>query len=270
MAARSCILVVLALLAWGALLQAQERPAPEMPNQTGRLLEAMTQRVARLKMKFSEGNGQTDLRLTKSPVLRTGDPSRNIDDGSVWLWLDGKQPVAALCVWVRRGIWYSENTTLSDDALEVTGWPNGTWQPPAEVRNWLVLEESVSESPLARQRTMREISRQFTASEFYRGQTFELRLQPRPSHTYSAPERGIIEGALFTFVNATDPEVFMQIEARENAGAKRWQVAFARLSSAALTVRQAEKEIWTVPAPESRRPQFDTGYFTVREAKAKR
>jgi hypothetical protein len=121
----------------------------------------------------------------------------------MWLWLDGEQPVAALCVWVRRGIWYSENASLSDDALEVTGWPASVWQPPATARKWRMTDDPVADSPAARQRTMREISRQFTASEAYRGQTFELRLLPKPLYTYKSMDRGIIDGAYLRWLTGT-------------------------------------------------------------------
>src|SRR6185436_4222120 len=106
----------------------------------------------------------------------------------------------------------------------------------AAARSWLAVEGAVAESPAARQRTMREIARQFTAGENYRGQSFPLRLLPTPLYTYKSEGRAIIDGGLFTLVNGNDPEVVVQIEARAAAGAKRWQVAFARLSSAELSV----------------------------------
>jgi len=261
--------IVFALVSLGSFVLAQEPVQLNGPPQ-GQLLPAITERADRLTMKFGEGKRTAPIKLTKAPVLRTGDPSRNIDDGAMWLWLDGEQPVAALCVWVRRGVWYSENASLCDDALEATGWPGSSWQPPAAARKWLAADEAVADSPAARQRTMREISRQFTASEDYRGQTFQLRLLPTPLFIYKSPDRGIIDGALFTVVNGNDPEVLIQIEARVVGEARRWQVAFERLSSAELHVRRGEKEVWSAPAPERGKPQFNTSYFTVREAEAKK
>ena len=36
--------------------------------------------------------------LLKTPVLRCNDPTRAEVDGAVWLWLDGKRPVTAMCL----------------------------------------------------------------------------------------------------------------------------------------------------------------------------
>src|SRR5207249_662662 len=99
--------------------------------------------------------------------------------------------------------WYSENTALTDEALEVSGWPGATWRAPGVAKLWLAQDEPVGDSSPLRQRALREIARKFTAREDREGMKSELRLLPRPIYSFADPDREIIDGALFAFVLGT-------------------------------------------------------------------
>ena len=92
------------------------------------------------------------------------------------------------------------------------------------------------------------IARQLEASEFHVGETYQLRLLERPLYTYSDVDHGLIEGTLFAFAYGTNPEILLQLEARDTKDGPKWQAAFARLSSAEITVKLNDDEIWKVPA----------------------
>ena len=77
-----------------------------------------------------------------------------------------------------------------------------------------------------------------------------------------------MDGAIFAFAYGTDPELLMQIEARARKGSKHWQVAFARLASAELSVQLEEKVVWSAVAiPKESVTRLDADYCIVREAK---
>ncbi len=57
-----------------------------------------------------------------------------------------------------------------------------------------------------------------------------------------------MDGALFAIVHATDPEIFLQIEARKTGGGLQWQYALARFNSVPLAVSHKGREIWNAPA----------------------
>jgi len=230
-----------------ASLLAQETPAPQNPMANADHLKTMAARVGRLSMKYASGRKPTALHVFDRPVMRTGNKEGN-PDGAVWLWLDGQRPVGALCVWNRGPLWYSENTAIVGEVLEVTGWPNATWRSNGGGRKPMALEDSVPESPKSRQRTLRALALEFTAREDRLGIKSELRLFPRPIYEYPDADHDTLGGAVFAFVYGTDPEVLMQIEARQEGGARRWEVQFARMASAELSVKLREKEIWSVPA----------------------
>jgi len=227
-------------------------------------LKAMAQRTQLLKIKFPSDELRDPPKLLKSPVLRCNDPTREEEDGTVWLWLDGKHPVACLCLFLVRDRWAYEHTSLTDEAMEVFGRPSWKWQPKAEARVWVTVNGAVPESAPARRREARAIADQLVASEFHMGETYQLRLLDRPLHTYADPGHGLLDGSLFAFVYGTNPEILLQVEAREIDSGRSWRVAFARLSSAEITVKLKDRQIWKVPPVL----KFDSGenYFAAHES----
>src|SRR5262249_33225398 len=57
---------------------------------------------------------------------------------------------------------------------------------------------------------------------------------------------GVINGGLFAFVRATDPDIFLLIEARgKDVASARWQFAAARMHSMAeLRLRHQNQQVW--------------------------
>jgi phytoene dehydrogenase-like protein len=69
----------------------------------------------------------------------------------------------------------------------------------------------------------------------------------------------VLDGAVFAFVEGTDPEVILLIEARRQDDGYQWQYACARFSDFRLSVRYRDAEVWRVPraAPGDRtNPHF--------------
>ena len=79
----------------------------------------------------------------------------------------------------------------------------------------------------------------------------ELRLLPRPLYRRepveaTGPGAGRLEGAVFAFVQGTDPEAIVLLEAVLQEGSPRWQYAFARATSAGLEARLDKQVVWEV------------------------
>ena len=65
---------------------------------------------------------------------------------------------------------------------------------------------------------------------------------------YRDPEAGLLDGMLFAFVGATNPNVLLILEAwSEDAGNRAWRYAFARLSNVEETALLDGKQVWNVP-----------------------
>ena len=76
-------------------------------------------------------------------------------------------------------------------------------------------------------------------------------LLPRPLYRHElseAPGPGAdrIDGGVFAFVQGTDPEAILLLEAVHPDGRPRWQYAFARATSAGLEARLDKPVVWAV------------------------
>ena len=55
----------------------------------------------------------------------------------------------------------------------------------------------------------------------------------------------LFAGALFAFVQGTDPEVLLLIESRRDDAGAAWKYGLARMTSRALAARHNDQEVWT-------------------------
>ena len=95
---------------------------------------------------------------------------------------------------------------------------------------------------------MRRMARDFSARKTDRERvTRELRLLTQPIYRYKSTDPKLLDGAMFAFVEGTDPEVLLLIEARQANGGARWQYALARMNSVALQTFYKKREIWKAP-----------------------
>lgn len=249
-----------------ASLHGQQTNAVSEPNAGDGHLVIMVRRAERLSMKYSNGTENAPLRLLQPAVMRTGNKDGN-PDGGLWLWLDGERPVATIGIWNRGPLWYCENSSLTDGAFQVSGWPKSTWRSPQVARKRIALSEAVPDSQVARQRAIRSLALKFSAREDRLGVKAELRLLPRPLYTYDDVDRETLCGAIFAFVYGTDPELLLQIEARRSGKDSQWQATFARLASAELTVDLDGKEVWSASAISKEKViELNQGYCIVRES----
>ena len=74
-----------------------------------------------------------------------------------------------------------------------------------------------------------------------------MRLLNQPVFRYSSADPGIIDGAIFVFVEGTDPEAFLQLEALQAEKRAAWRFAFSRMNHAGFTGQYKSAEVWNVP-----------------------
>jgi hypothetical protein len=108
---------------------------------------------------------------------------------------------------------------------------------------------------------MRVLSREFRAFLDTKRQS-ELRLLTQPLYRYETQRSDLTDGALFAFVQTTDPEVLLVIEARPLEGKPTWHYGLARMSMVNLRARHKDRDIWQVPwATPLRAPHMP--YITI-------
>jgi len=198
------------------------------------------------------------LNLCTEPILRWTNPVPGKQmRGEVFLWTDDGRPAAALCLFemtegnVTRD--YHEFTSLAAGGLTTTGDSPHKWSPAASQLTISAIPDAPSpaDTPRLRLTQMRELASQFSCEKTTRTNELRtLRLLSQPLTRYQSESNGVIDGALFAFVEATDPEVFLLIEMRGNKTASQWHHGFIRMASVGIRGSRANQLAWEVePLP---------------------
>ncbi|MDA1055421.1 MAG: hypothetical protein O3C40_33905 [Planctomycetota bacterium] len=199
------------------------------------------------------GEPRRELVFHPASLLRWSNPLAGEVYGDVFIWTHQGRPE----VIGSMHQWYSPFTHGSHEFHSLaTGPISGTrdgdpvWtseQPGIQLRR-VPDQQSVAGSPVVRLTQMRAISRHFTGQKTDReGVSRELRLLPQPIYRYASDNsQAVLDGALFVFVQGTDPEILLLVEARPVGDLWEWQYGLARLNSVQFVAKYQDREVWRV------------------------
>jgi hypothetical protein len=198
------------------------------------------------------GKRESEAKLVAEPVLRYGDSTRKNDEGSLWIWQTGGRPTAIAGIEFypsrpKGPSWLYEIASLSSERISVQRgdglvWtakvPGAKWQPIADA-------DPPADKPVRRLAQMKELSRRFTAHE-REGTEGRLELRPltSPLYRYGDAASDVLDGAIFSFANGTNPEVLLVLEAHKAKGIAAWRYALAQMTGAKVFVLQDGKPVW--------------------------
>lgn len=259
---------VLLIAAAGLLAQSEAPPADETTssdtksndNDRTRRLRQMLTAATDFEL-WTGADGDQKLKLIERPVLRWSNPERATDDGAVFLWTEKDRPAAALCMYTYgEDEFLYEWQSLSAAPLRATYRQRTVWQPQLaglEFRPVPGDTEAAAATPARRLNQMHRLLRDFTAGFYDREQKrHELRALTQPVYRYGGPEAEVVDGAMFAFVQATDPEVLLMLEARaENGRPPTWRWAAARMSMVQLEVKHRDELVWSIDRWDQRRDE---------------
>lgn len=248
----SYLLQSLVLLLVTSSAAAQEPTGPEAEAAKRFQLHAQEMAEAYI-VRAGDENGPM-LAVGEKPLLRWSNPLGGRQaHGEVYLWTDRGRPAAVVSMYeytdARSQVHeHHEWCSLAVNPIHATGpkiWtprqPGVEWKPFAQ-------DTPPESSPTRRPRQMRELAARFSAEKTTRAEeTRPLRLLTQPISRYAAPESDIADGALFALVEATDPEVFLLIEARREGEKLVWQYALARMNSITFRVNYQDQPAWEAP-----------------------
>jgi hypothetical protein len=230
----------------------QDKPEKDVNEEHRRDAERV---VATIDLEMLVGEKWVKVKRIEKPLLYYGDPTRSNDRGSVWGWGEKGRPVALLELF--KGI--KDRTTWSFTICNTSG---GKVRATRDGEAWWRENASATElkdipgapapagEAAARQRQLKQLAGKFAGHEFWdpNNSRFELRRLDRPLHTYRDEDRGILDGALYTFANGTNPEIVLFVEARADTKEKpAWQFAVGRLAHAELHLEYDGKEVFDAP-----------------------
>ena len=195
-------------------------------------------------------------KLQLPPVFRWTQPVRGGDDGALFVWLDGGRlaAVGTIFAWPRDdGLRVVQHEFHSFATTPIKAIWDGrmVWSPAKGVaRDPVPDAPTPASSAPQRLRQIKAIAGGFSGNSVAPDDgRWELRLLAKPLYRYALEETDdVLDGALFTLTQGTDPEVLLLIEAARRGDGYQWQYCCGRFSDYALTVRYHDKQIWSVDA----------------------
>jgi hypothetical protein len=202
----------------------------------------------------------TRLKLKNEPVLRWTNPVQSNGAGEVYVWTDRGRPEALVSIYRfvlangKPGL-HHEFHSLAVTRLNARGANGRTWSPEQAGVQFQGVPNAAepASSPAVRRRQMHDIAEGFQADKTDRqGDKRTLRLLTQPLYRYESARGDVLDGALFAFVEGTDPDVLLLIEARQAGQRHEWQYAIARLNSVRLEAKYKNGSVWDQPAIDYR------------------
>jgi len=224
---------------------------PVPTDEKGAATQESARRVLELARQyefFADRERTAKFELQPKPVLTYSNPVRGDVHGSVFVWTRDARPevVGAFFDFRSENKLDSELHTLA--TAGIVGWRDGRefWNPMKAGAKFEPVPQAPAPAatPAARLRQMRELASDFTVEREHpeQGKGF-MRLLPQPVYRYSSRETRIIDGALFVFVEGTDPEAYLLIEAR-GGDDPHWESAFARMNIVKFTGAYKGEVVW--------------------------
>jgi hypothetical protein len=245
-----------ALLAVGSLVvvktgRGAEKPAETPANRENIQAALQLTQAAAAEYEIRLAGDDKPLDLRREPVLRWSNPARREVHGNVFLWTRDGRPlvVGSLFKWFTPFTHMShEFQSLAEKPLRARFHGAPVWKTGEAGLRFMDVPGAAAPAASESRRLLqlKQLAKEFAGSKKEReGDQQELRLLPQPIHRYAAPKQGILQGALFAFVQGTDPELFLLIEARgETAASARWQFAATRMTSVELRLRHRDRQVW--------------------------
>lgn len=260
-------IVALVLLLAPCLMRADDKPAQKMSG-----WQRLFRKHAAEYMIVADGADGSAVKLVPEPLLQWSQPVRGGADGGVFLWTLEGRPIAIGTMFIypmekgQQGVVH-ELHSLSQSAFVGT-WRDRRWIPPQNSIVWKPVPDSPAPAakPELRLRQMRDLVRQFSAESHDKSdRRWDLRCLVRPIFRYEvdrkqdskATDSDILDGALFGFVEGTDLEIVLSIEARKTTAGYRWEYALSRMSDFRLVMKLADKTVWEAePNPGNDNPRL--------------
>ncbi len=196
------------------------------------------------------------LALVEKPLLRWSNPTAGSVFGEVFLWTDGGRPVAIASIYR----WYHPFKDSTVEVVSITDQPVTAregervyWESPAGAASVQALPTAPAPAATAAARLsqMRAIAREFSAelADARGGENVAraLRLLNQPVYRYASDVGGVIDGGLFAFVESTDPEAWLMLEAVHASEQRTWRYAVARMNADGIAICRAEQEVASWP-----------------------
>lgn len=237
-----------------AFLLAAEEPVVDKATEKARQEEVSRLAVAKAReLQVLSGESRTvPAKLHAEPLLRWSNPTAGSVHGEVFLWTIDSRPIAIASIYR----WYhpfkdstAELVSVAPFGIEASANRETHWDTkhPGIKFSDLAGAAKPAESTNGRLVQMRTLARRFTAElvDTRGGDEVgrELRLLNQPAYRYACPSGKVLDGSLFAFVEGTDPEAWIILEAIETTAGPQWRYALARMNRDALQIKDGDHQV---------------------------
>ncbi len=207
-------------------------------------------------------------KLCAAPLLRYSDPSNGYRDAAVWAWEIDGFPIALAKVEDSRKIWQYCVASLAPDEILVSRPGQQAWKSkgPGITFQEIPAAPRAVESPSGRLRSMKSLARRF-GGRFQlgaNGESEQMRPLPRPIHRFSAPNMGLIDGAIFVFaVSGTNPTALVVITLRDDGGnpkTRHWDYGVVGMTADSASIYLDDRIVWSKKA-NYKKKFYENWYF---------
>jgi len=178
--------------------------------------------------------------------------------GDLFLWIDKGRPAAVVSMYEyadAKGVVHEHHEWCSLALGPIRASGPKEWSPTVA---GIELKPLPAAPPPAttlssRLRQMRDLVAGFTSEKTTRAnETRPLRTLSQPVYRYGSGDPEIVDGALYALVEATDPEIFLCLEARVVNGKAAWHYGLARMNSVRVAASYQGQQVWEAPALANR------------------
>lgn len=244
-------LVLIGSLALAVTGSRAQKPADPPGNKENIAAALKLTLAAAAEYEIRVGDDDKPLELQREPVRQWSNPIAGDVHGNVFLWTRAGRPLVVASLFK----WFSPKTnmehefhSLAEEPLNARFHGKPVWKASESALRFVNVPDAPAPAANEAQRLLqsKQLAKDFAVTKKRYDRTeSELRLLPKPLHSYAAPSQGVVQGALFAFVQGTDPDLILLIEARgEDVASARWKFAATRMTAAELRLRHRDEQIW--------------------------
>ncbi len=272
-------LVVIGLAFWACGVTGQDKPTkpPIKPaEQRAAHLARMKELAKSIQVFATPGRADSEAKLVTQPVLRYSDSTRKNPEASLWIWGASGRPTALMALeYYENGpqgtAWLYEIASLSTERIAARREGMLEWAAKEPGLKLATLADAPAPEVKDRIRLsqMKKLCGRFAVHEnSVIGGRIELRPLASPLYRYDDERAGVLDGAIFSFANGTNPEVLLVLEAHTMGSVREWKYGLVQMAGAEVFVALDGKEVWTRgnADPPAVRDSYVNGWIPIETA----
>lgn len=178
------------------------------------------------------------LDLQHKPVFRWTNPIQKSKDGVIFIWTHQGRPEAMVGVFTYDKSRFSrEFQSVSRSSLVAVHKKQPVWHPSSAGVERKAVPDAPTPAASIRQRQMKALPGRFTASVGKNKHRRKIRLLTQPIYRYEPKDSKLRDGALLAFVQGTDPELLLLLEAWPDGTNYESRYGLARMISVSIEAR---------------------------------